>query len=251
MMKYALISVRANSSRMPMKCFLELGSQTILEHNIERLKHFGFHPIVCTSENESDDLIVEISTKAGAKTFRGSEEDKLNRWLMATQHFGISKFITADCDDPFLCPQLMNRALDHLGEGNDFTLLPKNQPRFGAYEGCVGYAVDSAFLEEVCEKKSTNNTEHAWQFFVKERQATFVHCETEDLFCDAPEIRLTMDYPEDYLLLRKVYDKLGGLAERTDIVSYLSANEGLVKLNWFRNSEYLERHSSDDRNSNF
>ena len=58
---YGFITVRTSSTRLPNKCLLPLGDNSVLEHVIKRCLSYGIKPIVCTTSNSSDDVIKQIS----------------------------------------------------------------------------------------------------------------------------------------------------------------------------------------------
>ena len=55
------ITVRSASKRLPRKCFLPFGDETILSHVIKRSIWYGIEPIVCTTTNKEDDEIEKLS----------------------------------------------------------------------------------------------------------------------------------------------------------------------------------------------
>ena len=54
------------------------------------------------------------------------------------------------------------------------------------------------------------------------------------------QIRLTLDYPEDYWLLCTVLRCLGHYATENEIVDLFKRNPDLYKINWFRQKDYEE-----------
>ena len=240
-MNFALISVRSNSTRLPLKCMLELRGLTVLQHVIRRVKYFGFEPVVVTSTNPSDDIIFKVANKEKVLIFRGSEKDKLDRWYRACIKYNIDKFITADCDDPFFCGNLMEKSFNKLKNKNNLVLLPSIQPNGGYYEGCVGYSIKTELIEKVCKEKKENDTEHAWQFLNSSPHANIDHFKVEKNI-DIPPIRLTIDYPEDYILVREICEQLSFNSTRIEVLNLLEKNPELIKYNWFRNDDYLSRH---------
>ena len=65
------ITVRTSSTRLPNKCLLPFGDETVISHVIKRAIAYGIEPIVCTSNDTSDDVIEQISIEQGVKVFRG------------------------------------------------------------------------------------------------------------------------------------------------------------------------------------
>ena len=61
-------------------------------------------------------------------------------------------------------------------------------------------------------------------------------------------IRLTLDYPEDYLLIKKLIKKFGYLIENEKIVNFLIKNKKLSNINFFREKDYLNNQSQIIKN---
>ena len=57
-------------------------------------------------------------------------------------------------------------------------------------------------------------------------------------FSDLLNIRLTLDYIEDYNLLTFVLQELGPDCSRIEIGELFSRNPDLYKINWFRNLDW-------------
>ena len=97
------ISVRTGSTRLPNKAVLKINNLFTIEYLIERVKLITSTPLIvlCTTTLPEDDILCDIAVENGIKFFRGSAEDKLQRWLNAAQHFNVSEFVNADGDDIF------------------------------------------------------------------------------------------------------------------------------------------------------
>ena len=108
------ITVRTSSTRLPNKCLLPLGDETVISHVVKRAIAYGIEPIICTSTDKSDDILEEISKELGVKCFRGSLVNKLKRWLDCAEHFNVNSFHTIDADDPFFDGSEMIASLDLL-----------------------------------------------------------------------------------------------------------------------------------------
>ena len=57
---------------------------------------------------------------------------------------------------------------------------------------------------------------------------------------NSPRMRLTLDYEEDYLLLKSIQAILGSKAKRKEIDDLFLTNPDLYKINWFRNKEWKQ-----------
>ena len=82
-MKTAIfITIRMDSSRLPEKTMRTILGKPVLEHVIQRAKlakNFD-EIVVCTTEREVDNQIADQAQSLAVKVFRGSLEDKLERW---------------------------------------------------------------------------------------------------------------------------------------------------------------------------
>ena len=88
----AFITVRTASSRLPQKCLLPFGDCNVIQHVIRRALFYKLDPIVCTTVEPNDDVIVRIAKEEKVKYFRGSVLDKLRRWLDCCDRFEIENF---------------------------------------------------------------------------------------------------------------------------------------------------------------
>lgn len=231
---HAIITVRAGSSRLPRKCFLEFGSGTVLDHVITRAKWAGFEPLVCTTVEREDDEIVEAAVRAGVLCHRGSVEDKLDRWRGACEQFAVEDFHTMDADDPFIDPTLARRSIELLRSGG----LDYVSPSSRSYLASVGYSITRAVVEKACAAKTTTDTEMMWYHVENVPGVRSAELDVAD--ARIRDVRLTLDYEEDYWLLRSLLRILGPEAERPEIEDLFLRNPALSAVNWFRNEGWKQ-----------
>lgn len=229
-----MITVRAGSSRLPRKCFLEFGSGTVLDHVITRAKWAGFEPLVCTTAERDDDEIEAVARRAGALCHRGSVEDKLDRWRGACEEFEVEDFHTMDADDPFIDPILAKQSITRLrSERLDYV-----SPSTRAYLASVGYSITRECIERACAIKTTTDTEMMWHHVEKVPGVRCAELDVPD--ARVRDIRLTLDYQEDYWLLRTVLRILGPEARRSEIEDLFLGSPALSAVNWFRNESWKQ-----------
>ncbi|MFC1900903.1 cytidylyltransferase domain-containing protein [Chloroflexota bacterium] len=228
---YGFITVRVGSSRLNAKCLLKFGDGNVLEHVIRRARFFSFEPVVCTTTLAEDDVIEEIAQKEDCLVYRGSAEDKLQRWLRAAEMFDVEAFHTIDADDPFFDGELGHESYKLLQQGYDIVY-----PSGTAYIGSVGYSITRDIIEKACSIKKSNDTEMMWYFIDKVPGLK----KTELLVPDVSikKLRLTLDYDEDYWLLCTVLRILGPEVKRVEIEELFIRNPDLYLVNWFRNDQW-------------
>lgn len=195
---------------MPGKTLLRLGDETIFEFMIDHLRHarVSGNFVVCTTDRPQDEVLEKMARKKGVECFRGSSEDILGRLNGAVKRFNVDFFVNVEGDDVFCDPDLADRTLDHFNQTRaDFIRwagLPLGAPPLG---------IEAKALAKVCSLKDTANTETGWGSFFTETGLFKVETiEEKDPVLHRSELRMTMDYPEDYEFVKAVYAKLN----RTD-----------------------------------
>jgi spore coat polysaccharide biosynthesis protein SpsF len=239
MAKAIFVTIRTGSSRLPQKALAPVTSgKMALEFILERVSNSKVADlvVVCTTELPEDDIIEEIGLASGIRVFRGSVEDKLDRWWRATQENGVSSFVTADGDDLFCDPGLLDDGLRMLSDGDvDFIEAPD------APCGAFTYGIKTEALARVCEIKKSSDTEMMWVYF-KDTNLFKVEQLVIDSSIRRPEYRLTLDYQEDLDFFRRVIDHFDGRSDMSilEIVQFLDSHPDVVAINAFRQEEFLE-----------
>jgi len=229
----AFITVRTTSSRLPQKCLLPFGEGNVIEHVIRRARFFGLDPVVCTTDNVSDDVLEHIARQEGVKVFRGSETHKLKRWLDCCQAFHITAFHTVDADDPFFDGELVKKRFALLSGGYD-VVTPTAASSAGS--ASVGYSLTEAIVRKACALTDAEDTEMMWYYLDKVPGLKKIQLTDTDM---APiQVRLTLDYEEDYWLLCTVLRLAGPNAQRREVDGLFRRNPDLYQMNWFRNQEW-------------
>ena len=237
-MHYVLLTVRASSTRLPRKCFLPFGSYSVLEHVISRAKSASLIPVVCTSTDQSDDEIEDLCKRTGVLYFRGSLRNKLLRWYECSKVLKISNFHTVDVDDPFFDPDQVKESLLLLEREKLDIVFPTAESAAGS--ASVGYSINAAYLKDIfLLYRDLDEVEMVDAVFGE-------HAPTKSKVLvskirDTDQIRLTLDYEEDYHLLLFVLRELGTNCSRAMILELFSRNPDLFKINWFRNDDWAAK----------
>ena len=231
------ITVRTSSTRLPNKCLLPLGDETVISHVAKRAVAYGIEPIICTSTDKSDDILEEISKELGVKCFRGSLVNKLKRWSDCAEHFNVNSFHTIDADDPFFDGSEMIESLNLLKSGNFDVVCPTKSSSAGA--ASVGYSLTSAVVKRaLVNLEDDTDTEMMW-FYLEKLNGIRMTILPESR-PQISDIRLTLDYEEDYWLLASIARILGNSASRDAVNQLFLNNPDLAKVNFFRNEEWKE-----------
>ena len=229
------ITVRTSSTRLPNKCLLPLGDETVISHVVKRAISYGIEPIICTSTDKSDDILEEISKELGVKCFRGSLVNKLKRWLDCAEHFEVNSFHTIDADDPLFDGKEMIASLDLLRSKDCDVVCPTESSSAGG--ASVGYSLTTAIIKKALENLDADtDTEMMWYYLEKVSQVKM------EILPEASnaniKVRLTLDYEEDYWLLVSIIRILGSNPDRNKVRQLFLNNPDLTKINLFRNDEW-------------
>ena len=239
MKKAIFITIRKDSSRLPNKAVREILGQPVMQLVVKRAKKAKAFDdvIVCTTTREIDNEIEEIALKNGAKVFRGSLEDKLERWNGAAKKFGADYIVTFDGDDLFCDPELLDLGAEQIASGRyDFI-----EGRQGMICGAFTYAFTAAALAKVCSIKGSEDTEMMWTYF---KDTGLFRCgvleNVDSIFFR--DYRMTLDYPEDFEFFNTVFTHFGCTENDVplrEIAAYLDENPQIPEINAFRQSEFL------------
>ena len=233
-----LITVRSESSRLPRKCFLPLGNKTVIETVIDRCKASEIVPIICTTVSSADDPLEELSKNYNIHVYRGSIKNKMQRWLKCAELFNLEDFHTVDADDPFFDQNLIVKSMKLRRYSNlDFVKPSIYSSNGGA---SVGYSIKTAYLSSII--KNTNedaDTEMIDNFIESSHNCSSARIE-ESHTLDY-QIRLTLDYEEDYWLIATIVRILGPNPERKKIIELFKNNPDLRNINFFRNIDWSNR----------
>jgi len=233
------VSVRTKSRRLPRKVLLDIKGKAAIEHLIDRAKlpKLPDMVVMCTSTHPDDDVLADIARHNHIECFRGSEDDKLDRYLNAALQYGLDYMVIMDGDNVFLEPDIVDQIIEFYLRTKADYITCKELP-IGASPHGLSYQA----LERVCQIKAESDTEVWGGYFIDTGlfKVEYLEVDTE---LKHPEIRLTLDYSEDYELLKELFDRLyspGKVFYLRDIISLMKENPQLMSINSHMNELYLE-----------
>ena len=240
-MKSAIfLSVREKATRLPKKVLLEIKGKTVTEHLIDRLKQAKLPDLIvlCTSTHPDDTILVDIAKKNGIEYFRGSEADKLDRYLNAALKIGIDFMVIVDGDDIFCDPVFIDKTIERFIQTDADFIMCGDLPLGVA---CSGIKLDA--LNKVCEIKNEADTEVWGGYFTETDLFTVEYLKVEDEELRHPEIRMTLDYPEDFEFFTAVFDSLyvpGKVFTLKEIMRLLKDKPQIKDINKDMQEAYIE-----------
>jgi len=225
----AFIPVRLSSTRLPGKALLKISGKPCLQYLIERIKTVKNLDgvVICTTINSSDDEIVKFAEKMKINYFRGSDVDILDRFKNAAHKFNVENIVNIDGDDIFCEPEFIEITARELKNSDVDYIYWKNLPL-----GTTPIGIKTSALEDICNKKQIENTETGWGKFFTETGIFRVKQMTSDKqeLLDS-DIRLTLDYQEDFKLFEQILKNLKPGFELKDIIHFLNTRKDIRDLN--------------------
>ena len=235
-MKAIFITVRTGSKRFPAKCLKWVGSKRAIELVIDRVRRSkkAQRIVLCTTRLPEDDILCEIARENGIEIRRGSVQDKVMRWYGATIQHDVDFFVTADGDDLLCDPELIDLGFaQHDRTGADFIEAP-DVPC-----GAFTYGISTAALKKVCEIKDTDDTEMMVPYF-KTGLFKVEKLENVPPVLQRPEIRMTLDYPDDLKFFDNIYSNFKDTSfTLRDVIKYLDEEPEVIKINQYLQEKYL------------
>jgi len=226
-----MVTARMKSTRLPLKVTKDIQGKPMIVHMLDRLK-LAKRPeliVICTSTNPQDDILAEIAKEQGVACYRGSEEDVLSRVTEAARKYKADIVVSCTADNPFVDPVYVDKVIDfHVKKKNDFTKI--NGLPFGAFS----YAVSAIGMEKVCELKDENDTEVWGTYFTETGLFKCGALEVEEEYLRRPELRLTVDTPDDFRLVTEIFKLLykpGRIFPLKDIIRVIDENPYLQTIN--------------------
>lgn len=240
-MKSAIfIAVRMKSTRLPRKALLEIKGRAAIEHLIDRLKTAKLPELVvlCTSTHPDDAILVDVAKKNKIEGFRGSPEDKLERFLAAAAKYHVDLMAVVDGDDILCDPVYIDKTVETLIKTNADLVVCDKLPLGAA---CSGMTVPA--LKKVCEIKCEADTEVWGGYFTDSGLFKVEFIEPEEPELVRPDIRLTLDYPEDLEFLKQIFERLyrpGRVFSLKEVVTLVNNNPELLDINKGVQQAYLK-----------
>jgi len=205
----AIIQARTGSTRLPRKVLLPLLGEPILSRVIRRVARAGSldRVVVATTTLPEDDVIVALCGREGTRASRGSPDDLLDRYLQTASASDADVIVRITSDCPLIDPDVIDVAVESFRlEGVDYAstgLEPRTYPRGLDVEVIARPALERAWRED----HDPAWREHATPYLYRHPELFRVlRLDTEE---PHPDLRWSVDTPEDYELVRRIYDWFG------------------------------------------
>ena len=237
----ALIQARMSSSRFPGKVLADLSGRPMISFMVERVRRANSVDLaaVITSADPSDDALAATMTERSIPVFRGELDDVLNRYAGAAEAYGADVIVRLTGD----CPLIDARVIDEVVEwraASDSDYCSNVAPPTYA-DGLDVECFTRAVLKRAQrEARKAAEREHVTLWMRSD--ASGLERANVVALVDSAHLRLTVDYPDDLALVRRIVEHHHGGSDfdQYDILRYLDADRALLGINRHERNEGLK-----------
>jgi spore coat polysaccharide biosynthesis protein SpsF len=243
-----VVQARMGSTRLPGKVMLPLAGKPLILRMIERInsaKYCG-EIIAAITFDEDDDPIAEACRQNKIALFRGHPTDLIDRHLNIAKKYNADAVVKIPSDCPLIDPDIVDKVIKFYIDNStslDYVsnLHPATYPDGNDVEIFSISALEKAWEEAEKGFEREHTTPYFWENPDKFKIGN-ITWETELDY--SMSYRFTIDYEEDYIFIKKIYEELypkNPLFSLNDILTLLKdkpeilkINEKYAGVNWYR-----------------
>ena len=205
-----IVQARIGSSRLPGKVIKLLQDKIVLQHDVERLRKSKYvrNVIICTSTLNQDNIIYDFCITHNILCFRGSEQNVLERYYETAKYFNSEYILRVTSDCPLVDARFLDLMIEKYFEMNLNYLGPKYFGNHKFPDGFNGEIFHFNLLKEANENADIHEKEHVTTYIIKKyKTLEFEYPVNYEKYknIDFSNLHLSLDTPEDYILLQKIY----------------------------------------------
>jgi spore coat polysaccharide biosynthesis protein SpsF len=226
----AVLQARMSSSRLPGKVLKPLLGRPMLARQIERVKRSVLidRLLVATSAAAEDAAIEQLCAEMRVDCYRGSLDDVLDRFYRAAQACNPAYIVRLTGDCPLADPELIDAVIRFCVDGGYDYVSNALQPTFP--DGLDTEVLRFSCLAEAWrEARLPSEREHVTPFIYNNPGRFRIGSFTNQV--DYSHLRWTVDEPEDFNLVEKIYTALYPGNPRfssQEILALIERNPGIV-----------------------
>lgn len=245
----AILQARMGSSRLPGKVLKPIMGRPMLELQLERIRRCQKidQIVVATSVDPDDDPIVNLCEYLEIASFRGDQENVLDRIYQAAKHYDVDHVVRLTGDCPLTDPVIIDDLISHyFNKKCDYAsnCLEATFP-----DGLDAEVFSFDILEQSWKEASLpSHLEHVTQFIIfhpeRFKQSSYKH------HTDLSDLRWTVDEPEDFEFAKRVYELLYPTKPEfgiDDVLTLIQQTPNLAEMNkqFERNTGLIKSREKD------
>jgi N,N'-diacetyllegionaminate synthase len=228
----ATLACRLESTRLYGKPLQLVGDRPIIQHLVDRLRKVSAldEIVLAISDGPSANVFIEYAKKEGLPYILGPEKDVLNRLIMAADSVGADIVIRTTPENPYPYWENLDDLIRmHIEQNADLTVTVKLP---------LGSLVEVISLDALKKSHKFGEDRH------RSELCTLFISENPDIFMiqnipapeklQHPEFRLTVDTPQDLILVRTLWEALHADQDPIgveSIVEFLNDHPDIAAIN--------------------
>lgn len=224
-----ILQCRLNSSRLPNKATKLIKGKEMITHQIKRLqKCRNINDIVlCTSTNTENDELISIANNLGIKSYRGSENNVLERFYKCAKNFKLKHVIRCTGDCPLIDYKLVDNLVEEYFKNEYKHLNFRNKDITRNNQFPDGFDAEifafDVLKEAWINDKSEFGKEHVTPYIVKNYGKNYFEIKNIKKYIniDFNNFHLSVDTKEDFEKVEHIYDNLYPVNKNFDLYDIL------------------------------
>lgn len=228
----ATLACRAESRRLFAKPLQRVGESTILDRVVAYLREATLvdEIVLAISEGPSNALFIDFAEKNHLRYVVGDEKDVLGRLIAAAEFVRADICVRTTTENPFIYSENLDDLI-RLHIENSADLSVTQQLPLGSLVEVINL---SALQRSHAHGEDRHRSELCTLFIAENPECFEIQRIDPPEALRRPKVRLTVDTPEDLILVRKVIQALeskGVRARVEEVVEFLDANPEIARIN--------------------
>ncbi len=201
-----VLQARTGSRRLPGKALASIAGRPMLQHCMERLLRAGTGPVIlATTTSRNDDVLADLADGLGVRVVRGPEDDVLQRFVVAADYLHARFLVRATGDNPAVDIDAPARVVEALAATAADHVVECGLPLGAAVEGIR----TAALYEAAAATREPYDREHVTPYLYRTPGRFRAEKPLAPRALRRPDLRLTVDTPEDLVFVREVLELAG------------------------------------------
>lgn len=218
------VQVRMGSTRLPRKALLPLKGMSVIRHVMRALQGIPADIRALVTDQSSAAAFEADADAEGFGIFVGSPLDVLDRYCAASRTYSADRIIRATGDNPLVSASLACEIMAlHKERGADLSHF------LGCPWGMGVEVVEADALHRADrEAKDPVEREHITTYIYRHPESFVILEPQAPSRAHAPEARVTVDTPEDYRRMERIFSDLyhGEPLEAEEVIGWFAREDG-------------------------
>jgi len=224
-----------SSERLPGKVMLDLKGKPIIWHIYQRLKRCSQLNLVVisTGEYKNNSEICDFAKQEQIPLYSGSEYDLIDRFYQTGKKFNASVIVRITADCPLVDPEVVDQMILEFKKEKGASDIVTNVEPSTFPHGLEAEIYSMDIIEKLWKDIEDKNLREWFPIYIKKNIQKFRILKIKNS-TNLSNYRWTLDYQEDYELIKEIYKKLykeNKIFMMSDILELFKKYPYLVEIN--------------------